>query len=278
MDLSGMLAGIAEQSKQSIPVDETDYIGDDGLIFCGKCKTPKQTRLKLFDGREVTPMCLCKCMAESRDAENAARGKEERIQRIKRMRKTGFPEAEMSRWTFASDDLSNEEITKAACNYVKHFREFAQKGKGLLLFGTVGTGKTFTAACIANALIDRGFPCLVTNFARLINTIQGMYEGKQQYIDSLDQFDLLVIDDLAAERDTEFMSETVFNIIDARYRSGKPLIVTTNLSMQDMLNTAEVRKQRIYSRILEMCIPLEVKGKDRRKVKRDDYLMNLLKM
>ena len=114
--------------------------------------------------------------------------------------------------------------------------------------------------------------CLVTNFARLTNTISGMYEGKQEYIDGLDRFDLIVIDDLASERDTEFMGEIVQNIIDARYRTGKPLIVTTNLTSDDLKNPAEIRKQRIYSRLFEMCVPVEVKGTDRRKEKlKQDY-------
>ena len=194
------------------------------------------------------------------------------MQEIKRLRRMGFPDAEMQKWTFDNDDRSNERITNICHKYVENFSEMWKKGKGLLLFGTVGTGKTFMSACIANALIDQGHPCLVTNFARLINTIQGMYEGKQDYIDGLNKFTLLVIDDLAAERDTEFMAETVQNIIDARYRSGLPLIITTNLTAEELKHPAEVRKQRIYSRLFEMCVPIEVKGRDRRKEKlKEDF-------
>ena len=108
---------------------------------------------------------------------------------------------------------------------------------------------------------------MVTNFARLVNTISGMYGGKQEYIDGLNQFDLLVIDDLASERDTEYMGEIVQNIIDARYRSGLPLIVTTNLTSEELKFPAEIRKQRIYSRLFEMCVPVEVTGTDRRRQK-----------
>ena len=92
-----------------------------------------------------------------------------------------------------------------------------------------------------------------------------MFEGKQEYIDELNRFSLLVIDDLASERDTEYMNEMVIDIIDARYRSGKPLIVTTNLTAQELNNPKDIRKKRVYSRLLEMCVPLEVKGTDRRK-------------
>ena len=217
-------------------------------------------------------MCLCKCEQEKMEADAEAKKKQEAIDRVKRMRRMGFPDSEMEKWTFSRDDLSNERISNMARRYVEKFPEMKAQGKGLLLYGTVGTGKTFISACIANALIEKGHPCLVTNFARLTNTISGMYEGKQDYIDGLDRFDLLVIDDLASERDTEFMGEIVQNIIDARYRTGKPLIVTTNLSSDDLKHPADIRKQRVYSRLFEMCVPVEVKGKDRRKEKlRQDF-------
>ena len=177
----------------------------------------------------------------------------------------GFSDAEMQGWTFANDDNSNKRVSEIARRYAENFWEMKGRSKGLLFYGTVGTGKTFAAACIANALIDKGVPALVTNFARLTNTIGGMYEGKQQYIDGLSRFDLLVIDDLASERDTEYMNEIVFQIIDSRYRSGLPLIVTTNLTAEEIKHPAEVKRQRIFSRLLEMCIPVEVKGADRRK-------------
>lgn len=151
-------------------------------------------------------------------------------------------------------------------------------GKGLLFYGGVGTGKTFAAACIANALIDQGKPCLVTNFARLVGTIGGMYDGRQEYIDGLDRFELLVIDDLASERDTEYMGEIVHNVIDARYRSGKPLIVTTNLTLAELGNPTDVRRQRVYSRVLEMCFPVEVSGGDRRRERFSDNTEEMAKL
>lgn len=263
--------GIIEDSaSKSIALDEKDYIYD-GLWYCHKCNTPKQCRVELF-GKIRTPMCLCKCEVEKRDAEKAEYERRERMRRIGELRKAGFPEKDMEQWTFATDDGGNPQIAKACLNYVEHFDEFYDKGKGLVMYGPVGTGKTFFAVCIANALIDRGHPCLVTNFARLVNTISGMYAGKQEYIDSLNRFDLLVIDDLAAERDTEFVNEIVQNIIDSRYRAGLPTIITTNLTSEEMKHPKEVHKQRVFSRLLEMCVPIKVEGKDRRREKsKEDY-------
>jgi DNA replication protein DnaC len=183
------------------------------------------------------------------------------------MRKIGFPESEMANWRFENDDMAKPKISHVMHNYAGNFDKMKERGKGLLLYGNVGTGKSFHAACIVNDLIDKGYPCMMTNFARLVNTIQGMFEGKQDYIDRLNKFDLLVIDDLSAERDTEYMNEIVFNIIDSRYRAGLPLIITTNLTSDEIKHPADVKKQRTYSRLLEMTIPVEVNGADRRRKK-----------
>ena len=277
LDITGFVDSLAQQSARQNPIEEGDYIVD-GLAYCGKCKTPKQCRVELF-GKERTVFCLCRCKAKKLEDEKQQQKQRERLLSIQRMRQTGFPDADMQNWTFERDDGTNAKISELARNYVKNFDEMLKRGKGLLLYGAVGTGKTFIAACIANALIDVGRPCMVTNFARLVNTLSGMYEGKQEYIDGLNKFDLLVIDDLASERDTEYMGEIIQNIIDSRYRAGLPLVITTNLTSEELKNPAEIRKQRIYSRLFEMCYPVEVIGKDRRKQKlREDFneISNLL--
>lgn len=266
MDISGMFDEIEANAAEAIRPEEGDYTGEDGLLYCGKCKTPKQAEVEIF-GRIRRPMCLCKCAAEKRDAEEAEFRRRQELIRIDKLRDAGFPNGEMKNWTFEHDDGKNQKITTVAKNYVDNFAELYKDGKGLLLFGSVGTGKTFAAACIANALIDKGYPCLVTNFARLVNKISGLFEGKQEFIDSLDRYSLLVIDDLAAERDTEYMNEVVQSIIDARYRIKKPLIVTTNLEAAELKNPKNTSKMRVYSRLYEMCIPVEVAGADRRRGK-----------
>lgn len=263
MTLNNVIINIENKAAESIKAEQGDYIVD-GLLYCGKCHTKKQTRVEIF-GKVRTPYCLCKCAVEQREREEAERKRIEFQDRIKHMRRVGFPDEEMKNWTFDKDDRTNAKITEIAHKYVESFETMRRSGKGLLLYGSVGTGKTFAAACIANALIDKGFPCLVTNFSRLINTISGMYDGKQTYIDSLNNYDLLVIDDLASERDTEYMNEIIFNIIDSRYRAGLPLIITTNLTAEELKQPADIRKQRVYSRLFEMCIPVEIKGVDRRR-------------
>lgn len=262
MSFADAFKSIERKAAAAIKIEEGDY-QQDGLWHCGKCHTPKQCFVEIFD--EIrTPPCLCKCAKEKREREAELQRQRELADRVQRYRAIGFPQSEMSNWTFAADDGTNPKMSQAMKNYVEHFDEFRKNGKGLLLFGDVGTGKTFLAACVANALIDKGVPCLVTNFARIANTVQGLFEGRQEYYDSLAKFPLLVLDDLSAERKTEYMQEIVFNVIDARYRAKLPLIVTTNLTREELMNPADITNQRIFSRLFEMCTPIEIAGVDRR--------------
>jgi DNA replication protein DnaC len=265
------VAAIIERAKETQNIAEGDYIGEDNLYYCGKCHTRKQTAVHVFGSARIVP-CICKCKADAIAREKEEREQREHFDKVKRYRSMGFPESEMANWNFAADDGSNPQMINAMQNYVQHFGQFRQQGKGLLLFGGVGTGKTFLAACAANALIDRGIPALVTNFARIVNTSQGLFEGRQEYFDSLNRFPLLVLDDLFAERQTDYMLETVYNVIDARYRAKLPVIVTTNLTREELMHPADIRYQRIISRLFEMCAVIEVAGHDRRSaaLKRDN--------
>ena len=243
--------------------EDNTYIGQDGLQYCKHCGGARQVKLTvpLVGERVVGVMCDC-MVAEERRKDQQQKESENGIRR-----KICFAETNMHKWTFQNSDGSNPKMEEVMQNYVKNFPAFRQEGKGLLLWGTVGTGKTYMAACIANALIDDGYKVKMTNFASLTNTIQGMFDGKQKYIDSLNNYALLIIDDLGAERKSEFMQEMVFNIIDSRYRAGLPMIITTNLSIEEIKKPMDISNSRIYDRILERCHPIEISGGSKRRKK-----------
>lgn len=256
MNIAKFIDGIEKKASQNIRAEQGDY-EINGLLHCHKCNTPKQTRVMLF-GEERKPMCLCKCESEKREREEAER---RRIERERTMRRECFTESEMQDWNFANDDGESGQIINIAKNYVKNFDKMLADGKGLLLFGTVGNGKTFASACIANALIDKDFPCKMTTFSDIA---QDIFDGKLSPHD-LNKFALLVLDDIMAERKTEYMQEIIFNVIDTRCKAGLPLIVTSNLTAEQIKNPADLAYQRIFSRLLGMCVPIEVKGADRRR-------------
>ena len=153
-----------------------------------------------------------------------------------------------------------------AHKYVENWDDMKARSSGLLLWGDVGTGKSFFAGCIANALLEKGVPVLMTNFSRILNTLSGMhFEDRNQFIDSLNRYNLLIIDDLGIERNSEFALEQVFNVIDSRYRSKKPLIITTNLTLEELNKPTDMAHSRIYDRILERCAPIRINNHNIRK-------------
>lgn len=251
---------------------EGDYRNENGLLMCGKCHTQKECVLTKSDGTMKTVHCACDCSVAQNAREAEEKRKRDRMQRLDSMRRTGFPDAEMREWTFAKSDHTDQRNENIAHRYVANFASMREQGTGLLLCGRVGTGKSFLAACIANELISQGTPCLMTNFSRIISRVSEKFGGDQKYLDDLNRFDLLVIDDLGAERDTEFTWEKVTAVIDARYRAGLPLIITTNLEPKDFTDQGDIRRQRVFSRLKEMCVCLEVKGADRRGKKMQDKL------
>lgn len=273
MDMESLCSGLSAR----VPTDDDTHLGDDGLLYCNRCHTPRQSRFELF-GKLRTVNCICKCMAEERDKAEAERKQREYMTKVMSNRAIGFPDRELQNCTFDVDDGADPVLTRAMKAYVDNFAEFRKNGKGLLLYGNVGTGKTFYAACVVNALIDKGYPCLMTNFSRLTNQIAGMWDGKQEYIDGLSMFALVAIDDLGVERDTEYMSENVTTIIDSLYRSKVPMIITSNYAPKQLTEACEIRKKRIYDRLLERCHPVKVDGASRRKeIGRNEFMeMNKL--
>lgn len=270
MSIETAMDKMADGISARVPVSENEYMGEDGLLHCGICKKNVQTKIK-FLGKEKTVRCICDCKRKELEAFE----EKERQQEKERKRKSCFAETNMAAWTFENDDRKNAKISDAMIRYAERFPDFRKMGKGLLLYGSVGTGKTYYAACIANKLIDDGYSVVMTNFARLTNTIQGKFDGKQEFIDSLNRYSLLIIDDLGAERKSEFMQEMVFNIIDSRYRSGLPFIITTNLTAEEIKKNQDIGYSRIYDRILERCFPVAVTGDSRRRWKVKDTFLDV---
>lgn len=243
---------------------EGDFRDEEGFLCCGNCKTRKEHRIDLGKKTVIVP-CLCKCQAEEQDRREAEEKQRKFREECERRRKDGITDPSYLNQTFDQDDGRNQKISDVCRKYVDHWDEMKADNIGILFYGGVGTGKSFLACCIANALIDKCVRVSVTNFPRILNKLQGFGEDKQEFLDKLDRYDLLVIDDLGVERDTSYSVEQVFNVIDARSRSGKPLIVTTNLSLADLQNPPSLGYARIYDRILEMCpIKLKLAGESRR--------------
>lgn len=167
----------------TISVEPQDYVAEDGLLYCGSCKTPKEAFFpngkKLF-GRDRHPAeCRCRqATREKQEKEERARLHYEKVQRLKLQ---GFTDWAMQHWTFANDHGQNPQM-QLAQRYVAHWPEMREKNVGLLLWGGVGTGKSFMAGCIANALMEQEVAVCMTNIARIMNELNSTFAGRNEVV------------------------------------------------------------------------------------------------
>lgn len=256
----------AQEARSGETGHETDFLGPDGLLYCGSCAGARQMVLDVpLIGQRVVPI-MCRCDIVKREQEEAARRAQEEIDRINRMRKIGIQGADYLSMTFGADDGSDPSMTALASRYVAKRREMQAENIGLLLHGTPGGGKTFWAAAIANAMIDNGYSAMVTTIPELITAMSRDFErDKNDVLQQIAEVRFLVLDDIGFERQTTYAAEKMFEVIDARYRSRRPLIVTTNLTMEELGNPQQMEYKRVFDRIVEMCQPVYVSGEGRRK-------------
>lgn len=222
---------------------------------CAVCGEPTFLELDAmgYTYESVRP-CACQRAAEA-------------LRRSKALRAKGITDGMSLGMRFEADKGYNPAVAAKARRYVEHWEQMRQGNVGLLFTGGVGTGKTFYAACIANALIDQGVSAIMTTLTRIINTPFAEYPEALKHIRKAE---LVVFDDVGAERDTGFAWERAFDAVDLRIRAGKPIIVTTNLSPKELAEASSLRETRIYDRILGACVAVPVTGPSiRAREKRD---------
>ncbi|MBQ3177006.1 MAG: ATP-binding protein [Clostridia bacterium] len=258
--MANAMAEVIYIADKENPEEEGDYTVD-GILHCGKCHTPKRCIVPGMCGvgyLYVGTPCQCRKEAEQKKKEAEQREK------IADLRKFAFDTAGMYEKTFANDDGDTPTLTNIAKNFA-NITAVSDKAEwfGLLLFGDVDGGKSYAAAAVVNDLVDKGIPCLMRTLISLANDLFKT-DNKNEYLYSLDRYRLLVLDDLGAERTSPWMYENIYQIIDYRLRSGLPMIITANLTWDEIRNPTDKQNKRIYSRVMEACHPEEVKPTGRR--------------
>lgn len=253
-----------------------DYRNEQGLIVCGKCGIPRQKKLNLpFGGGETIVHCTCLCEQEDMRKKAEQEKKREEMFRIRELKNTSLMDSKYDDAKFCNyeQDADNSKAFKVAQNYVANFDKMFSDNQGLIFHGPVGTGKTYTAACIANALLDKEISVIMTSFVKILQEIQNTGVDEGVYLQKLNTARLLIIDDLGVERNTDYALEKTYNVIDSRARSKKPFILTTNLTWDELTKEQDLRYKRIFDRILEVCYPVHVPGKSHR-IKKAAQRMN----
>lgn len=260
---------IARNAIAANPNAGTEYMGEDGLLHCGVCHEPVQQyveEMKKFLNNGYVPT-QCRCTREKFRLLREERAREKAQERVALLQQMGFSDPAYLRHTFARDNGSSPKARETAEWYVRNFQELKAEGKGLLFMGEPGTGKTFYACCIANALIERGVPVWVTTVQPLLRKA-GDFSTAESVFNHVKTAELLVLDDFGTTQNSARNLDLLFELTDARARSGLPLIVTTNLCPANFDN-APLELKRIYSRLKGMCCncaksPVRMKGADLR--------------
>lgn len=262
--------GLANQS-----INAGDTYDERGCLICGVCKKHRQKFITVKAPAEGDPeramemkvATACDCELAKEKAEKRRADDREAMLRVQKLKKASLMDEKFREATFSSFTTTkhNERNLKLCKRYATAFDVMVEKNQGLILWGNVGTGKSFAAACIANFLLDRGVPVVMTSLVKLLELIQGGEEKESDIIARMNSAKLVIFDDLGAERNTDYALEKVYNIVDSRYRKQKPMIFTTNLTITDMKNETDIRYSRIYDRVFEVCYPVQFIGPSWRK-------------
>lgn len=148
------------------------------------------------------------------------------------------------------------EVLNAAKSYVSSFNfKSDAPPEGLMIEGTVGCGKTHIAVAILKEIVAKGYSGLYYNMVNLLSDIRSTYNpnsplDESELLAEFDEPDLVVLDDLGAEKTADWVNDRLYLIVNRRYESGKPIVVTTNLSEKELIDKLG---PRIVSRLCEIC-------------------------
>ena len=285
----GFMENIAAKGIKNQVRNPGDYEDEEGLLVCGVCGEQRQKFIDFAAPTEDDPnhtkklkvATMCRCEREVEERRKREKQNEEDMERIRKLKKTSLMDEKLSGATFGNFKPTkyNARNLKLCQRYAEKFDLMLEKNQGLLFWGDVGTWKSFAAACIANYLLERKIPVIMTSFVKLLEVIQASREEEPAILNRLGYAKLVIFDDLGAERGTDYALEKVYNIIDSRYRKGLPMILTTNLTIEEMKRDMDTRYSRIYDRIFEICYPMQFTGPSWRKTeasRRFDEMKKLL--
>lgn len=219
---------------------------------CERCGEETSMRLPKPGGGFLEVPRACKCV---RDEQALQDKRDKALETVSRANKAFLAPGIQRRMTFESDD---GKYPSEAMAYCKRYAKVMQGVDfGLLLFGPPDSGKTFMSCCIANAAIDNGMSVIMRSVPWVIRNLDER-SSRREVERGMIACDLLILDDLGAERDTSYAQELLYSVIDARYMRRKKLLVSTNLTKQELAKPADMQSRRIYNRVLEMCLPIQV--------------------
>lgn len=207
-----------------------------------------------MESREVPAACDCQIRAQD------AREAEEQRRRSEQMEAMRYERAFGNRvlvGSFAASSKNAEVMSSCAAYTVDFEKSRVERKNGLLLWGDTRAGKTFAAEAVARDLHDQGLRVMMDTAAGFVSRYERADRmGREALRHRVAKCDLLVVDDFGASRDTSYGREVVFSLIDDRISANGPMVVTTNLSPEQMEACPD---SRAAMRIMERCLPIRVR-------------------
>ena len=185
-----------------------------------------------------------------------------KAQKAEKLRAKSNLGARFARRTFESFDRSKNPMAFDKCiEYINSYKD--SERNCLMLVGSYGTGKTHLAGAIANRLMDDGVPVLFDTFSGHLNKLKLEFNsGKNVYLSQMKEVDMLILDDVGKEKQTDWSRSVMFDVINYRYEHLLPIVMTSNLVRTDL---EEYLGGAIWSRLCEMCTGVQMVNADYRK-------------
>lgn len=232
----------------------------DRCTRCGKAVTMTLEWPKVKHGvfvgmvtSDVPAVCDCQMMEQDAKEAEEQRRMAEQIEAMRHERAFGN---RVLVGSFADSSKNSEVMSSCAAYAVDFEKARGERKNGLLLWGDTRTGKTFAAEAVARELHGQGMRVMMDTAAGFVSRYESADRmGREALRHRVAKCDLLVVDDFGASRDTSYGREVVFSLIDDRVSANGPMVVTTNLTPEQMASCAD---SRAAMRIMERCLPIRV--------------------
>ena len=173
--------------------------------------------------------------------------------------------------TIDTSDKNRYKLIKWVTNFIKEY-DYGKNIKGLYLHGNFGCGKTYILSACFNEMKKRGFRTKIVYLPDLLRTIKGDFEAMNDIMDELCNIDILLIDDIGAEKVTDWgRDEILGNILQSRMNEHKTTFFTSNFTIKELeehlsnKGVDKVKANRIIERIKQLTIDMEMLGANMRK-------------